>query len=298
MLSPNGTKTLPPITSHFGPRRAPVAGASTFHRGTDFVGYSRIHAVAAGRVVVVGTPPGWAGGGVQVWIQHDGFLSRSMHMVTGSPTVRVGQDVAEGQDLGAMGKTGNVSGVHHHLEIVVNGVQVDPVPFLSTHLAAVSGGASTPKDGFLMSLTDDQQRQMYEALVVGGPTASAYYTPAAIINVLRGETRAQIDAVSRFPGTNWNGFQAIANNQSAILEAIKTLDPSKSADIEAFEQKLRESEARQTAAVTNAVEQSVNELRDTVARALSQSGVATPYEEIRKAVDDAFDEVFLPRQSS
>ncbi|MEV4735570.1 MULTISPECIES: M23 family metallopeptidase [unclassified Microbacterium] len=292
MLSPNGTKTLPAISSPYGPRTAPVAGASTFHRGVDFVGYSRIHAIAPGRVVVVGTPAGWAGGGVQVWIQHDGFLSRSMHMVTGSPTVRVGQNVDEGHDLGAMGKTGNVSGVHHHLEIVVNGIQIDPVPFLTNHLAAVSGGASTSKDGFLMALSDDQQRQIYEALVVGGPTASAYYTPAAIINVLRGETRQQIDAVSRFPGTNWNGFQAIANNQAAILEAIKALDPSKAADIEAFEVKLRESEARQTEAIKAAVELSVDALRDSIAQALAAGGV-TPYDEVRKAVDDAFDEVFV-----
>ncbi|KQQ65200.1 M23 family metallopeptidase [Microbacterium sp. Leaf320] len=165
ILWPNGTTDRPPISSGFGPRTAPVEGASTFHRGTDFTGYTRIHAIAAGRVVAVGTPKGWAGGGVQVWIQHDGFLSRSMHMVTGSPTVRVGQDVDAGHDLGGMGRTGNVSGVHHHLEIVVNGVQIDPVPFITNHLAATSGGATTTPEGLFMFLNKYQEETIHNAVI-------------------------------------------------------------------------------------------------------------------------------------
>lgn len=142
VLWPNGSTVHPPITSPYGPRRAPVAGASTFHRGTDFVGYSTVRAVAAGQVKVVGTPNGWAAGGAQVWVQHDGFLTRSMHL--SSTAVRVGQFVRPGDALGVMGRSGNVDGVHHHLEVVVNGVQVDPVPFLTARIGAVpSGGGST-----------------------------------------------------------------------------------------------------------------------------------------------------------
>lgn len=166
MLWPNGTQTRPPVSSPYGPRRAPVPGASTIHRGTDFIGYDRIHAIASGRVVAVGTPPGWAGGGVQVWVQHDGFLSRSMHMVAGSPTVRVGQVIGEGHDLGQMGDTGNVSGRHHHFEIVVGGVQIDPVPFIINRLAATSGGGSTSHtEGFLMALSDYEQQLVKNAVV-------------------------------------------------------------------------------------------------------------------------------------
>lgn len=164
MLWPNGSAARPPVTSPYGPRRAPVAGASTFHRGTDFVGFTRVRAIADGIVVAVGTPGGWAGGGTQVWIQHAGFLSRSMHMVKGSPVVRVGQRVLAGEDLGQMGRTGNVSGVHLHLEIVVNGVQVDPVPFISNRLSVPAAGGPTPtpvpkEDDDMIALLIDGQHK-------------------------------------------------------------------------------------------------------------------------------------------
>ncbi|WP_433584540.1 M23 family metallopeptidase [Microbacterium hydrocarbonoxydans] len=166
MLWPNGSTTRPPITSPFGRRTAPTPGASTIHRGTDFVGYDRIRAIAPGRVVRVGTPSGWAAGGVQVWIQHAGFLTRSMHMVKGSPTVKVGEEVDAGDDLGEMGATGNVSGKHHHLEVVIEGVQIDPVTFIADRLTApASGGSTTRTEGFLMALSDYDQQLVKNAVV-------------------------------------------------------------------------------------------------------------------------------------
>jgi hypothetical protein len=101
-----------------------------------------VRAIAPGTVTQVGTPKGWAGGGVQVWVQHDGFLTRSLHLVAGSPTVRVGQRVQEGDALGRMGMTGTATGVHHHLEVVVNGTQIDPVPFIEARLPRPA--ATTP----------------------------------------------------------------------------------------------------------------------------------------------------------
>ena len=165
MLWPNGTTTRPPITSPFGRRPAPVAGASTTHRGTDFVGYSRIRAIAAGRVVRVGTPDGWSGGGVQVWIQHDGFLTRSMHMVKGSPVVEVGEWVEAGDELGEMGATGNVSGKHHHLEVVVNGVQIDPVPFITSRIAGPTGGAFSPEEDDMDAEQDQRLKNIENAVL-------------------------------------------------------------------------------------------------------------------------------------
>ncbi len=74
---PNGLRTKPYVSSAFGPRKAPVAGASTYHRGTDFSHtFSEIRAVADGQVKVVGTPSTWRAGGTQVWVQHNGFFTR------------------------------------------------------------------------------------------------------------------------------------------------------------------------------------------------------------------------------
>lgn len=139
MLWPNGSRTQPYVSSGFGPRKAPVAGASTFHRGTDFTGWSGIRAIADGTVVAVGTPSGWAGGGLQVWVQHDGVLARYLHLSSWS--IHVGQRVVAGQNVGVMGKTGNVSGVHLHLEVAPGGgAQVDPVPFLRARISAAPSG--------------------------------------------------------------------------------------------------------------------------------------------------------------
>jgi hypothetical protein len=142
MLWANGTTTRPNVSSGFGRRPVTIAGASSFHRGCDFTGYATVRAVAAGKVVHVGWMAGWPTGGYMVWIQHDGFLSRSLHLVNGSARVHVGQWIDAGDALATMGATGINGGVHHHLEIVVNGVQVDPVPFITARLTARTSAAA------------------------------------------------------------------------------------------------------------------------------------------------------------
>lgn len=130
-----GTKT-PRVSSPFGPRKSPTPGASTNHRGTDFIGFSEVRAVADGTVTVAGTPAGWYGGGLQVWVKHPGYTSRSMHLR--SIAVEPGEPVKRGDVLGIMGMTGTATGVHLHFEILPDGasVQVDPVEFLTPRIAA------------------------------------------------------------------------------------------------------------------------------------------------------------------
>lgn len=145
MRYPNGSASRPPVTSSFGPR-AGGGGASTNHRGADMVGFDQVRAIAPGRVVAVGTPNGWAAGGRQVWIQHDGFFSKSLHL--GSTAVSIGQWVDEAAFIGTMDTTGTAKGKHLHLEITPGNVhysntgQVDPIAFISARLSA-AGPAAT-----------------------------------------------------------------------------------------------------------------------------------------------------------
>lgn len=141
MLWGNGLGSRPPISSPFGWRVHPVTGVRKLHAGCDFTGYALVRSVAAGTVVAVGTPRGWEGGGIQVWVQHDGFLSRSMHLKS-APPVKLGDIIPEGRILGVMGMTGTATGVHHHLEIVVSGAQVDPVPFITQRLGGQAAGGN------------------------------------------------------------------------------------------------------------------------------------------------------------
>ena len=115
---------LSQVTDEYGPRDSPGGIGSTYHRGIDFGGSGPIK--AAGRGVVVEAGPN---GGLGNWvrIRHSPTIETGYaHMAPGSPIVSVGQAVSQGQVLGTMGTTGTSTGVHLHLEVFQNGVQVDP----------------------------------------------------------------------------------------------------------------------------------------------------------------------------
>lgn len=88
--------------------------------GTPFV------AIHAGTV----TKAGWFGGyGYTVIVQHpDG--SEAIYGHSSEVSVKEGQQVKAGDQLGLVGNTGHSYGSHLHLEIHVNGEPLDPVPWL------------------------------------------------------------------------------------------------------------------------------------------------------------------------
>jgi murein DD-endopeptidase MepM/ murein hydrolase activator NlpD len=99
-----------------------------YHTGQDFpAGTStRVLAMGAGTVVEVGTSGAY---GISVLLEHpDGTRSRYAHL--NQAVVRVGSTVEAGQVLGNVGSTGNSTGPHLHLEILVNGLPADPAPLL------------------------------------------------------------------------------------------------------------------------------------------------------------------------
>ena len=124
-----------PITSGFGPRTAPTAGASTNHLGVDFAPGAGvpIQIIADGMVrEVVARDDG--GCGVNVTIDHliggKPVSSKYCHLQTGSVRVEAGQRIAVADIVGTVGNTGISTGPHLHLEIRVDGTAVDPVAWL------------------------------------------------------------------------------------------------------------------------------------------------------------------------
>lgn len=117
------------ISSPFGNRKSPTAGASTYHKGVDMACPSGtpIYATRAGTVTVASYQAG--GAGYYVSINHgDGFASIYMHMTR--YVVSKGQSVTQGQLIGYVGSTGISTGPHLHFGVSYGGTYVNPMAYL------------------------------------------------------------------------------------------------------------------------------------------------------------------------
>ncbi len=117
------------LTARFG-----MAGGlwSSNHTGLDFAAPTGTPIFAVGNGVI--TETGWAGAygnrtietlqdGTEIWYCHQSSVG-----------VQVGENVASGQTIGAVGSTGNTTGPHVHLEVRPGGGDpVDPFQALVFH---------------------------------------------------------------------------------------------------------------------------------------------------------------------
>lgn len=117
------------ISARFGSSGS--SWSSGRHTGLDFAASSGtpVRAVAAGRVVSAG----WDGSyGRAVVIAHgDGTSTRYAHLSADS--VGVGDRVGAGERIGRVGSSGNASGPHLHLEVLVGDRFTDPARWLRKH---------------------------------------------------------------------------------------------------------------------------------------------------------------------
>lgn len=116
----------------FGPRNVPdCALCSKFHRGYDMYQGCGATIYAAGPGTVI-RASAWGGLGNAVEIDHGGgVVTIYGHMIWGSLMVQEGMTVVAGTPLGLEGETGVSKGCHLHFEVRVDGVAVDPEPFMA-----------------------------------------------------------------------------------------------------------------------------------------------------------------------
>ena len=109
------------------------------HTGVDFSGSGisgkPVLAVKDGTVVTstaLKNPNGtYRSYGEYIVISHgDGTMTLYAHGAPGSRLVSPGQKVKQGQQIMSVGTTGNSTGYHLHFEVRVNGVPVNPTPYL------------------------------------------------------------------------------------------------------------------------------------------------------------------------
>lgn len=115
---PNGKKTMPTISSPYGPRK--MAGAySNFHYGDDFVGFTYGVAVLGGTVTLAGWYNNLAGNAVAVDSKDpvSGKTVTIVYMHAKDVLVKKGQKVKAGDKLLIAGSTGNATGICVHTEL-------------------------------------------------------------------------------------------------------------------------------------------------------------------------------------
>ena len=115
------------ITSPFGYRTSPTAGASSYHQGVDLdtgTGWN----VVATRAGTAYTAVGKAAGNYITIDHHDGFKSIYMHL--NGFAISNGTNVSAGQLIGYTGSSGVSTGDHLHFGISLNGVYVNPCNYV------------------------------------------------------------------------------------------------------------------------------------------------------------------------
>jgi murein DD-endopeptidase MepM/ murein hydrolase activator NlpD len=130
--------TMPVIgtpTSGYGNRIDPIQHTEIKHPGFDLAAKTGtpVSAALPGTVTQAG-PAGTYGN--LVTVRHgNGIETRYAHL--SATTVKVGDQVAAGQQIGNVGTTGYSTGPHLHFEVRKDGQAIDPAPFLplDTHMA-------------------------------------------------------------------------------------------------------------------------------------------------------------------
>jgi murein DD-endopeptidase MepM/ murein hydrolase activator NlpD len=141
------TSLIPPVepacvSSPFGPRTLPNRPlASTFHNGIDLpaaIG-SPVLAVAPGRVIRIQRH---GVGGLEVLIQHDGFIGVYSHLGLIAPVLAEGaKTISTGERIATVGRSGLTYGPHLYFGMIVDGRSVDPAPYLKI-VACGAGSAA------------------------------------------------------------------------------------------------------------------------------------------------------------
>lgn len=125
MIWPVGSTS---ITSYFGYRSSPTAGASTYHRGLD-IGASHGSSIWAAASGTVTTASYNSAMGNYIVISHGDVSTVYEHC--SELYVSEGTYVSQGDTIAAVGSTGISTGAHLHFGVMVGGSYVNPLYYVS-----------------------------------------------------------------------------------------------------------------------------------------------------------------------
>jgi murein DD-endopeptidase MepM/ murein hydrolase activator NlpD len=121
---------LPFVSSNYGYRVHPVTGVKDLHRGIDIAmpEGTPIHAGITGTVTVSAYDSSY--GNYIVIKSADGIEMKYAHCQT--LYFAVGQTVEKGDVIATVGNTGTSTGAHLHMEILKDGVYLNPIYYVDT----------------------------------------------------------------------------------------------------------------------------------------------------------------------
>jgi len=126
--TPTTAPVLGLITDGFGMRPDPFTGRKAFHRGLDISARrkTRVLVPADGIVVSAGRNGGL---GKVVRVSH-GFGFTTVYGHLDKMSVKPGDEVRRGDEIGLLGNTGRSTGPHLHYEVHVDGKAVNPLYYI------------------------------------------------------------------------------------------------------------------------------------------------------------------------
>lgn len=227
------------VTSGYGARKAPTAGASSNHGGIDIavpIG-TRVSADASGTVVFAGKKGGY---GNYVEVRHaDGSVSFFAHL--SGINVKVGDTIAKGANLGASGNSGTSTGPHLHWGMRnKDGKSIDP-----RSIRSVGGGANVGSNASLLDMiqairadprlagkpewqaeAERQVRSLYAAREEGRDRAEEEATGSVMRELVNNGGKLTPQMASRVPDKALPGVLGFANSlQSAQRRDDNEGDP-------------------------------------------------------------------------
>lgn len=199
------------ITSYFGGRTAPTAGASSNHGGMDIGAPQGTQIVAAfpGTVSIAGV---YGGYGNAVMIEHsNGMKSLYGHM--SAIQTSVGAQVNAGQAIGLVGSTGISTGAHLHYEIRDgNGSPVDPLPYYN-------GEASLGAAQMTLAQTIQQAYNQAKGISMGNSAlGNVAYNPTAGVEQWRGTVETALSMLGL--------STSYANNLLSLMQGESSGNPN------------------------------------------------------------------------
>lgn len=226
VVAPLGARTYS-VSSYYGPRCMPVAGASAWHLGQDLGAASgtRINAIADGTVLRAGSVTGF---GQWVVLRHTigGRTVSSVygHVIDGDKYVKAGQTVKAGQRIADVGSSGLSTSPHLHLE-VWNGTYG-------------SGASHTDPLAYLTGQGVDLGRDATRVAARSTATSCTYYTNAVVD--LRAGAATGSAVVARIPhgatvvgapGDESGSWRRVTSGQATGWVPAASIGPTRPAPI-------------------------------------------------------------------